>query len=67
MAVVVIIGGGGAGGGGNNGQRVLDDGTIVDEQGATVAKFDNVVDAIAYLQHMTFSPAQLAEAKDDRA
>lgn len=50
MSTIIIIGGGGQGGG--NPQRVMADGTIVDEQGATVAKFNNVADAIAYLQHM---------------
>lgn len=70
MSTIIIIGGGG-GGGGNNGQTatVMQDGSIVDEStGATVAKFDSVADAIAYLQHMNpLSAAQLAEAEDPRA
>lgn len=37
---------------------MLDDGTVIDEStGATVAKFDTVDDAIAYLQHLTNHPA----------
>lgn len=50
MATIVIIGGGGGGG---NQNKALADGTIVDEQGATVAKFDTYDQAIAYLQHLS--------------
>lgn len=47
------MGGGGQGGGGSNKVAVTNDGSIVDEStGATVAKFDNYADAIAYLQHL---------------
>lgn len=49
MATIVIIGGGGGG----NQNKALADGTIVDEQGATVAKFDTYDQAISYLQHLS--------------
>lgn len=68
MSTIIIIGGGGQGGGGNNKVAVTDDGSIIDEStGATVAKFDTVADAIAYLNHLVVDPAQLAEATDERA
>lgn len=69
MSTIIIIGGGG--GGGQNKATVLSDGSIVDEStGATVAKFDNVPDAIAYLQHMnplSIADVNVAEAEDDRS
>lgn len=59
MAVVIIIGGGGAGGGGQKKVTVQDDGSITDDiTGATVAKFDTVADAIAYLNHLVVDPSQ---------
>jgi hypothetical protein len=45
-----------------------DDGAILDAEGNAVARFDNVADAIAYLQHMNpLAGLNLAEAEDDRA
>lgn len=69
ISTIVIIGGGGQGGGGNNNNvTVLNDGTIVEEStGATVAKFDTVADAIAYLNHLVVDPQLSADAEDDRA
>lgn len=70
MSTIIIIGGGGqgGGGGGQNKVAVTDDGSIIDEStGATVAKFETVADAIAYLNHLVVDPAKLAEATDDRS
>lgn len=70
MSTIIIIGGGGAGGGGGgqNKVAVTADGAIVDEStGATVAKFDTVADAIAYLNHLVVDPQLAADAEDDRA
>lgn len=61
MATIVIIGGGG--GGGHHQNKALEDGSIVDEQGATVAKFDNYEQAIAYLQHLDNQSASGTELK----
>lgn len=60
MSTIIIIGGGGQGGGGNqNRVTVSDAGEIIDEStGATVAKFDTVADAIAYLNHLVVDPSQ---------
>lgn len=52
MSTIVVVGGG-SGGGGQNKVTVSQDGAVIDESnGATVAKFDNYADAIAYLQHL---------------
>lgn len=71
MSTIIIIGGGGqgGGGGGQNKVAVTDDGSIVDEStGATVAKFDTVSDAIAYLNHLVVDLGQLAaDAEDPRS
>lgn len=68
MSTIIIIGGGGQGGGGQNKVAVTDDGSIIDEStGATVAKFETVADAIAYLNHLVVDPRLSADAEDPRA